>query len=122
MGRSVSTPVDVQLVAYEDFAYDDLQDDIAYSVCDMWPSVEPDHGWLGREDRILASNRHAYFGLSEYCGLVAIWVAPRDPECPLAAKWIDQIAPRFHRRFGTLRKLGHFSNGEAVYERGEERI
>jgi hypothetical protein len=40
--------------------------------------AQPQDGWRGREDRILGRNAFADFGISIYCGLVAIWMVERD--------------------------------------------
>lgn len=69
------------------------------------------------------ANDHAVAGLSEYCGIVSIWLAePGRPrgfdECEgLARAWRERVAPGFEAAFGTMRKLGHMSNGEAVFKR-----
>jgi len=86
-----------------------------------YPSVWTSDGWIGREDRIVAMNRYARFGLSEYCGCIAYWVVLRDDIDPdlegLAQRWFDQIEAKFEQRFATLVRLGTFSNGEAIYRR-----
>lgn len=130
MGRSVSSPANA-VVAYQalcqdvyedqdDFAwqYDDLREGVADTARAFWPSFDPCDTWLGREDRAILRNRHAYVGVSEYCGLVAVWlVAREDAENPgLAEQWVASIAPAFTQQFGTLRKLGTASNGEAFFE------
>ena len=38
------------------------------------PSLYEADGWAGREDRILLQNGHVEIGVSEYCGLAAIWM------------------------------------------------
>lgn len=127
MGRSVSYPSGA-LVAFthieDDMDYHDFQDMLEsereYAIS-LWPSLyEADH-WRGREDHVIATNSLVEFGISEYCGLVAYWLVPREDLEPsleaFAQRWIDQVAPRFLRTFGTLRKIGTFSNGEAVFER-----
>lgn len=62
-------------------------------------------------------------------GLVSMWVVPKEAtyySAPgfevLRDHWIDQIGQRFeevaHACFGEpLKKLGHMSNGEGVYQR-----
>lgn len=125
MGRSVSTPSN-SIAVYDRFEgdYDEYEwfvEDLQNQFCALWPSVEVDDGWIGREDRILASNCHAYFGVSEYCGLVSIWVVPRldsgwDADwSALAENWVSQIADRFQSEFGTMQRVGGMSNGQGVY-------
>lgn len=128
MGRSVSYPRGA-LVAFthidDEMDYLDWQDMLDSErdyVQSLWPSFEPADHWRGREDHVIARNRLVEFGMSEYCGLVAYWLVPRDDlesaglEA-LAETWIARVAPRFLKTFGTLRKIGTFSNGEAVFER-----
>lgn len=85
-----------------------------------WPSLYDCDGWLDREDHVLLANGHCFIGVSEYCGMVAVWLAPKEnyshtdtPE--LAGAWCRLIAPRFERMFAQYRKVATFSNGEAVY-------
>lgn len=108
------------------FAFDDLIDDFRYTLRDMWPSVDEADSWIGREDHVVAENQHAQFGISEYCGLVAYWVVPREssfrwgPESQidgLSAAWVKRIAPRFLKTFGQLEKIGTASNGESFYRK-----
>ncbi len=113
----------------------DPQDDWDYYVDDFrsmmkraFPSLNDCDEWVGREDHALLENRHCYIGVSEYCGLVSMWVVPKDADwreehvANLRDRWISQIERKFYdtanQCFGTaLRKLGSFSNGEGVYER-----
>jgi hypothetical protein len=137
MGRSVSYPCG-SLVAFtvlevEDsgmwhFEYEWLRDDLAERATRLFPSLEPHDGWRGREDRILARNAFADFGVSIYGELVAVWIVERDDgsyrdadgqtaRCPRAQHWLAQIARRFDAEFGDYDCLGHFSNGEGVYRK-----
>ena len=78
------------------------------------------------EDRALLENRLCYLGVSTYGDLAAIWLVPKEDVTmedgddayvlPLAERFIRRIAPKFHDRFGSLIKVGSFSNGEAVFE------
>lgn len=131
MGRSVSTPPD-SIVAYttidlngdsidQQDEFDFMVEEFTFRICELWPSFQPDYGWAGREDRVLASNGHALAGVSEYCGLVAFWLTIREtPDNEdLANHWLSQAEPKFKREFGTLRKVATASNGESFYERVE---
>jgi hypothetical protein len=100
-------------------------DDIVWVCQENWPSLERIDRWIGREDHAILENGHAQIGVSEYCGLVAVWIVPAVsdyfPEhAGLAHHWISQIEDRFRERFGRLRSLGFFSNGEQVFQRTEE--
>lgn len=131
MGRSVSYPrgAHVAFAHFESldaadldgFAWDDYVDDITERAKELWPSLhEPYHvRWLHREDRVLLSNDHAHFGVSEYCGLVAIWIVMRDDvrNENLSQHWVDVAGAKLVREFGELRKVGTASNGESFFER-----
>ena len=109
--------------------FDDFNEDLKTLLAEAFPSLTPDEKWLGREDQALLSNTYAYFGWSEYCGLVAVWVAAKEPDYQASSawedlrdKWIASIEKKFAktvgRAFGTpLTKLGTFSNGEAVFSK-----
>ena len=83
---------------------------------------------LSREDRAVAENKYAYFGVSEYCGLVAVWCAAKEASYydnagfeGLRDRWISQIGDKFRKTargsFGqALVKTGSFSNGEAFFQ------
>lgn len=127
MSRSVSVPSGAVVVAYsycgeneDDYGDDDqVVEDFRQSVLLCYKSTWQVDKWLGREDLAIAANDYAYFGISEYCGLIAYWVVLRD-ECEAigrATAWVNRIAPKFKERFATLQRVGVFSNGEAVYER-----
>jgi hypothetical protein len=106
----------------EDFA--DLLYWVREACQEFWPSFSPSDHWLGREDHVILTNSFAYVGVSEYCGLVSLWIVPRtddydgysDPHASLCEAWIAQIADRFRETFAQLRHVATFSNGEAVFE------
>jgi len=93
---------------------------------EQWPSLEECDKWIGREDLALLCNSHVYFGISEYCGLVAIWMVDRrdtdgyqtyeEGERNLARRWVDQVADKFDALFGEYNRLGTMSNGEGVFQ------
>jgi hypothetical protein len=138
MGRSVSYPSGA-IVAFSSIEFEGadwegqdqweaLREDFIQQCHYLWPSMEDIsecNKWLGREDRALLSNRFAYMGLSEYCGLVAFWIVAGDDQWSehlrgLGEKWLSQVAPKFIAEWSTLRKLGEMSNGEGVFERIEK--
>jgi hypothetical protein len=140
MGRSVSTPRNAVLVAFDDWFDGEYEDEdtgetkyreaehwdweeylycLTERVKELWPSFEPCDNWLDREDRAIMENSLAYFGVSEYCGLAAIWMVPKDHDevFNLAEPWLTRASKKFHANFGSLYKLGTMSNGEGVYQR-----
>lgn len=119
----------------DDCCWRDPQDDFSWCSDDYreqliaaFPSVKACDEWIDREDHAVAENDYAYFGVSEYCGLVAMWVAPKSggyyAEPGFDARrdhWIGQIGKRFSRIAATcfgqsLRSVGTFSNGEQVFQ------
>lgn len=133
MGRSVSTPSGARHVCHATCEADDT-DDFVWLVNDFrqlvrrrFLSARDTDEWVGREDHAVAENSYAYFGVSEYCGLVAMWVKPKDDDHydPSFAgrrdQWIEQIGPTFRRLasqcFGqALQHVGTASNGEAFFQ------
>lgn len=137
MGRSVSYPHD-SIVCFRTlnigagngddeeldyFDFDELIDDYRYLIRDLFPSMQDWDSWIGREDHAITRNGFCYFGVSEYCGLVSIWLAKRadldGSVDAMADRWMAQVAPRFRKAFGALRHIGTASNGEAFFERIE---
>lgn len=124
MGRSVSYPSGA-FVAFQDVSeedsdtWSDYVDNVRDMVREMAPSFYAESRWIGREDRAILANSFAYVGVSEYCGLAAIWLVVReDSDAPtLAESWTRRFAPNFLKTFGQLRLIGRASNGEAFFER-----
>ena len=121
MARSVSTPSGAVQTAFASFDGDacDFTDAIEHLqgvAQHRMPSLCRCDHWLGREDRAVLENSHAYIGVSEYCGLVSVWVVPKDGA--MADHWCSQINLQpLAACFGqTLRKQGSFSNGEAFFQ------
>ncbi len=107
--------------------FDDFAENLETLLKEAFPSLASDGKWLGREDQALLSNSYAYFGWSEYCGLIAVWVAFKEPDWNASSaweamrdKWIASIEKQFSKvvskSWGSpLTNLGTFSNGEAVF-------
>jgi len=130
MGRSVSYPrfAEVAFTTFEaeddSFAADDFAmelDTWKDMATDAWPSFYACDKWLDREDHAVLQNSWAYFGVSEYCGLVAIWIVAKELEDfsrqVLADRWVAQAGDKLRARFGQFKKIATMSNGEAVFER-----
>lgn len=124
MSRSVSIPNGTVLLEYIDVSdfspdgsdWDFFVDDIRYRLKDDFKSLSDCNKWLGREDNAILENDHCYIGLSEYNSLVSLWCVPKETN--LALNWIEQIRPKF-KKYGDLKKIATFSNGEAIFERKE---
>jgi len=119
MARSVSYPHN-SIVTFTAFDYDeafDFIENLEETARALWPSFRKCDVWLGREDHAILENNHTYFGVSEYCGLFALWLVPKNENDPLAWRWISQIENKFNKTFGTFRKVGCASNGECFFEK-----
>lgn len=107
--------------AYIDF--DEIVDDYRGRIAEVFPSFRDCDTWIGREDHAIAENTFCYFGISRYCGLVALWLVKPDNLLPeieaLADRWLAQVETKFQNTFGEYRKLGSMSNGEGVYQKIE---
>ena len=89
--------------------------------------------WLDRDDRAITANVFAYIGVSEYCGLAAIWLKSRAGDAytgfcgsdmvheALANQWCAHIGKRFTGLFGDYELVARASNGEAFYRKIEGR-
>ncbi len=135
MGRSVSTPSGCTAICYQDAS--DVEDEIDFQMFveslqerakEKWQSFEEADRWLGREDHVILENELAMIGVSEYCGLVAIWLKSKHEDldgsyyaeeasrAPLAEKWAELISGNFDKMFSQYNKIGTFSNGESVFQ------
>ena len=144
MGRSVSYLNNAVIVLYFPFEgnesneageydeflsqmnWDDMIDSLQCAIKRKLPSYYPTDKWGGREERIILENSLVSIAISEYCGLCSLSVAPKNNEYDA---WHESFALRHARQIeGTLekvlcelglknlRKVGTFSNGEAVFE------
>lgn len=125
MSRSVNYLDNADHVAYIDasgidteWEWDDFTDELESKLTDMFPSLEPSGKWDNNETRIILENEHAVVGLSEYCGLVSVSIRHKDDDdwVGLHEHWVNSIESKF-LSIGELKKVGTFSNGEAVFER-----
>ena len=91
-------------------------------------SFQPCNVWLGRESLAIVENEHGWIGTAEYCGVVAVWCVPLPREWDKSAnglhnRWcvgiVNGVAEVLRKTFPgkVLRLVGHWSNGEAQYER-----
>lgn len=133
MGRSVSTPSGTVYTSYAALDDECDSDDFAWHAEDFqremrraFPSLTECDEWVGREDHALLENTFAHFGVSEYCGLVAMWVCEKDLDwrdehmVGLRDRWLSQVQQKFRKVaqscFGrALVKTGTFSNGEGFF-------
>jgi hypothetical protein len=107
--------------------WDDMIDNLTCEIKKRLPSYyEVKDKWGNRETRIILENSLCSIGISEYCGLVSLSVAPRENE---SDEWHERFAIRHANNIKNtlekvlsdlglknLHKVGTFSNGEAVFE------
>ena len=136
MARSVSTPSNCTAICYQDathiedsFEWDDFKSMIEEQVQSIFPSMDNCDKWLDREDHAIMENSFAYIGISEYCGLVAIWLKSKGDEyegsyyadearlANLADGWCNRVIPTFESTFSEYERVATFSNGEAAYQK-----
>lgn len=152
MGRSVSFASGSVAVAYqvpelsytddegnvfydEAYLWDDYEENLRYQIENIFPSMKPCDIWLGQEDLAIMENSHAFIGVSEYCGMVSIWLKPKyagyrwlnSEECipdeqasrhnNAARHWCSQVRDKFLSTFNHYNKLGTFSNGSSFYKK-----
>jgi len=136
MGRSVSYASGSEVVLYsyveytddeyiDQINFDDCVENLQYALSKSFPSLVESDEWVGREDRALVENDLVYIGLSEYCGVVSVWVKPKEDDY---YSYVKNFGVRYARQienklkqivndaFGIrLLKTGTFSNGESIY-------
>lgn len=133
MGRSVSTHRHAVATVYlspefedgddEGDAFRDFLDDLRDNVLPtVFPSLSECDRWQDREDHVIMENGRCEVSVSEYCGLVAICLAPLDPYNGLDKAWCERAANNFTRKinkmFGkqALHSVGRASNGEQFFQ------
>jgi len=128
MGRSVETSSSALSVTYttfepepdDEFEWDCFVEDIQEYLPTFYPSLEKADDWLCypyQETAIILQNEQVNICLSEYCGVWAIQVIPREDrdDSALAKRNGTLIGDRIESIWGQLKKLGSFSNGEVVF-------
>ena len=134
MGRGVSIPSGAEIVCYqhrefkEQWDWDEYLEEVSEICKSFWPSLEQVDQWIDNENHVILENDLVKIGLSEYGGMISIWIIPKqfdgyDDYSGLTFHWISQIEPKFTDTFGELHLDGHMSNGVGVYskvKRGDE--
>ena len=99
--------------------WENLIEDLIETCTSHWPSFYKIDEWLDREDHAWLENGLVKVGVSEYCGLVAIWIVPQEGQESLAERWVNQINDQFVKYFGQLQPVATASNGETFYQQLE---
>ena len=114
----------------EDYDYENFEDNLKSEICHRLRSYcQPRNvKFNGRETKVILENNLCMIGVSEYCGAWSLSVAPLDEDYYLGynrealskkhANLIQATLEKCLIRAGAkiLKKIGTFSNGEAVYE------
>jgi len=143
MGRSVSHLSNAEYVLYfpspegleedgsyneaiDQFNWDDMIKNLKAEISAKFPSYNECSEWEGREDHIILKNYLCNIAISEYCGLVALSIAPRSNDYwdneAFAGRHARQIRATLEKiltdlGLTQLSKVGTFSNGESVYQK-----
>jgi hypothetical protein len=110
--------------------WDDLKCNLISEIKNKLPSFYEVDKWDNRETHIILENNLCYIGLSEYCGLVSLSVAPRNSDnidyfltyrdnfAEYHSKQIEKTLQKIVDNISGKRliKIGSFSNGEGVYK------
>ncbi len=136
MGRSVMTASNAVAVVYftdeNDEQWEDVIDNVQGVIKKRFPSFHKCEHWEWQSDecRVILTNGLADVTISEYCGLAAVCLVPRElltcgsSESTLCEPWCNQIAGNWsdllNKAFGGLVKIGTGSNGEAFYKKIEK--
>ena len=105
---------------------------VIHALQERFPSLHDERDcnqWPEREVRRIAGNGHAIVTVSEYCGLAAICLVPREHRdsfgrpmtnrTVLSEAWCYRMTEAFQKAipYPTLVKGATASNGEAMYHR-----
>lgn len=127
--------VDEESNEYREFGSDDFSfacEDLQSYLSELYPSLSACDSWLGHrnsEDNALLENKHCFVGVSEYNGLVSVWIVPKEDDgyssdnylTGLSNHWCNQVDEKLVKAgagcFGkALYKSGTFSNGESFFQ------
>lgn len=121
MGRGVSVPHEADVVTYidisdieEDFEFQDVKENIIFTLKDKMPSLQETNKWLDREDLAILENELVYIGISTYGDIMSLWIVPKGDYISLTYNWINKITHHV-TKLGDLAKQGTMSNGVSVY-------
>jgi hypothetical protein len=134
MGRSVNYLNNAEYINYidtssieENWEWNDFVEEITNLIQNKYKSFSECNKWQGNETKIILENNLVNVGISEYCGLTSISIAPRQFRCyekdntALAINWINKVSNNMsemlQKYFDCYRKIGTFSNGESVLEK-----
>ena len=122
------TDTDVDTGEFWD-AYEVIED-VQSSIMERYPEFSTCKDWDGRETQIILEGYGVQIGLSEYCGLASLSVRVNDEllqyfetdeeadkEEQKVKDWINTHWDEVSKYWNKYKKIGTFSNGEAVYQK-----
>jgi hypothetical protein len=127
-GRDVTTAMERALHSGHDYDSENWEQDFECTkeyIKELWPSLYEVDEWVGQEVHVFLRNLLVEVSVSEYCGLTSFSLSVADGAIDegregLAKQIIRVMTPKFKRVFGSVDKIGTFSNGEAVFERKDK--
>ena len=101
------------------FFWEDFVEDIKQQIVEKFPKFTPCDRWMDREDHIVLESRFAEVSVSEYNGIVAVCLAPQEPDSGMAIAWCQRAKFEEHLQASfkhcALIGMGTFSNGEQAF-------
>ena len=134
MGRSVNYLNNAEYINYIDtssiqdnWEWNEFIEEITNLIQNKYRSFSECNDWQGNETKIILENNLVNVGISEYCGLTSVSIAPREfryyekDNTALAINWINKVSNSMNeilqKYYDCYRKVGTFSNGESVIEK-----
>jgi len=106
----------------EEYGWSDFIEDLRENVLKpRFPSLRICDRSAGREDHVILENQRCEVSVSEYHGIVAVCLAPKDPDNPLDANLAAVCGPGFRKTVvenyhgSALVSQGTCSNGEQIF-------
>lgn len=123
MGRSVNYLSNADAVYFHQLDEEEIQDfdllieDIQEHVMYKYPEFEAVDEWEDRDVNVILQSPLVEIAISEYRGVISLSVRTlEDADQAKAATWIEHFFKRAIAPWANARKVGSFSNGEALYE------
>ena len=123
MGRSVNYLTNADAVYFHQLDEEEIQDfdllleDIREHVMYKYPEFEAIDEWEDRDVNVILQSPLVEIAVAEYRGVISLSVRTlEDADQDKASTWIEHFFKRAIAPWAKARKVGTFSNGEAVYE------
>jgi hypothetical protein len=125
MSRSVSTPPNAVVRVYLNIS--DIEDSWEFAswierlrdlVTETLPEFQECNYFCNREDHVILEAQAASVTVSEYNGIAAVCLTQNSPYDAYAVRVADTFCKLIEEAhpYSVLRKLGTFSNGEAIFQ------